>query len=154
MASEKLSVLLHALSGKTPVAADKIPVLDSADGFTFETVTVAALISAQPLTVTAVTTTAAPTAADTSTIYTNEGDTDGATVTLPAAVAGLRFSFYVQVGQTLTVTAGAGDTIRIAGSVSAAAGSISSAVVGSAVILHAINATEWVALSSVGTWTI
>ena len=97
---------------------------------------------------------ATPAATASGALYTNEGDTDGSSVTLPAAVAGLRFTFYVQVAQALTVTAAAGDTIRIAGSVTAAAGSISSAVVGSAVILHAINATEWVALSSVGAWTV
>jgi hypothetical protein len=86
-------------------------------------------------------------------VYTNEGDADGATVTLPTAAAGLSYTVYVQAGQTLTVTAASGDTIRISGNVTAAAGSITSAVVGSAVVLVAINATEWVAVAATGTWT-
>jgi hypothetical protein len=150
MASAKLSELLDDLTGKTPVAADKIPLLDSADGFVFDTTTVGAL---RVVPVSAVTTTAAPTAAATGTVYTNEGDADGATVTLPTAAAGLQFTAYVQTAQTLTVTAASGDTVRIASSVTAAAGSITSAVVGSSVTLIAINATEWVATASVGSWS-
>jgi len=154
MASAKLSELLDDLTGKTPVAADKIPLLDSADGFVFDTTTVGALQSAlKSVAVTAVTTTAAPTAAATGTVYTNEGDADGATVTLPTAAAGLQFTAYVQTAQTLTITAAAGDTIRIASTATAAAGSITSAVVGSSVTLIAINATEWVATASVGSWS-
>jgi hypothetical protein len=150
MASAKLSELLDDLTGKTPVAADKIPLLDSADGFVFDTTTVAALRVAP---VSAVTTTAAPTAAATDTVYTNQGDDDGAAVTLPAAAPGLRFSFIVQAAQTLTVTAGAGDTIRIAATATAAGGSVTCATVGCALTLVAIDATEWVALAVVGTWT-
>lgn len=105
------------------------------------------------LTVLPVTATAAPTAAESAKVFTNEGDADGATVTLPAAAAGLTFTLYVQAAQTLTVTAGTGDTIRIAGNVTAAAGSITSSTVGSAVVLVAINATEWVATSAVGSWS-
>jgi hypothetical protein len=103
--------------------------------------------------VTPVTTTASPAATDTRTVYTNEGDADGATITLPTAVAGLQFTVCVDVAQTLTVTASSGDTIRIASNVTAAAGSITSAVVGSSVTLVAINATEWIATSSVGSWS-
>lgn len=105
------------------------------------------------LPVVAVTTAASPTNVNSGTVYTNEGDADGATVTLPTAAAGLRFFFYVDVAQTLTITASSGDTIRIASSVTAAAGSITSAIVGSSVTLVAVNATEWVALSSVGSWS-
>lgn len=121
-------------------------------GYGGQTVYIAKLASISP--VTAVTTTATPASTDSGTVFTNEGDGDGATVTLPAALAGLRFEFVVQAAQTLTVTAAAGDTIRIAGDVTAAAGSISSSTVGSSVALRAINATEWVATSSTGSWTI
>jgi hypothetical protein len=103
--------------------------------------------------VTAVTTTASPAATDAGTVYTNEGDADGATITLPTAAAGLNLIAYVQTAQTLTITASSGDTIRIASSVTAAAGSITSNVVGSSVTLVAINATEWVATSSIGSWS-
>lgn len=102
----------------------------------------------------AVTTTKSPAATESNEVYTNEGDADGATVTLPTAAVGLTYTFYVQTGQTLTVTANTGDTIRIAGNVTAAAGSVTSNVVGSSVTLVAINATEWVAVSVVGTWSI
>ena len=104
--------------------------------------------------VTPVTTTASPTAADSGATYTNEGDADGAVIALPSAVAGLVFTAYVQAAQTFTVTAASGDTIRIAGSVTAAAGSVTSAVVGSALTLQAVNASEWVALSSTGSWSV
>ena len=74
---------------------------------------------------------------------------------LPTAAAGLTYTFVVQVAQNLRVTAASGDTIRVAGSVSAAAGNIVNAVVGSTVTLLAINATEWIALGTpAGTWTV
>lgn len=104
--------------------------------------------------VTPVTTTASPASTDSGTIYTNEGDDNGAAVTLPTASAGLVFTAVVQAAQTLTITASSGDTIRIASSVTAAAGSITCATVGSTITLAAINATEWIAISVVGTWTI
>lgn len=103
--------------------------------------------------VTPVTTTASPAATDAGTVFTNEADADGATITLPTAAAGLNFIAYVQTAQTLTITASAGDTIRIASNVTAAAGSITSNVVGSSVTLVAINATEWVATASIGSWS-
>jgi hypothetical protein len=104
--------------------------------------------------VTAVTTTASPASTDSAAVYTNEGDANGAAITLPTAAAGYSFTFVIQAAQTLTITANTGDTIRIAGNVTAAAGAISAATVGNAVTLVAINATEWVATSAVGTWTI
>lgn len=97
---------------------------------------------------------ATPASTDSGTVYTNEGDSDGSSVALPTAAAGLQFTAIVQAAQTLTVTANTADTIRIGSSVTAAAGSITSNVVGSSITLLAINATEWVATSSVGSWTI
>lgn len=84
---------------------------------------------------------------------TNEGAFVETELRLPGAESGLWFSACVQIAQVLTITAGGGDTIRIASSVTADAGSIASNMVGSAVILHAINDTEWVALSSTGSWS-
>jgi hypothetical protein len=123
-------------------------------GYNGQVVHVAKLVCGNP--VSAVTTTAAPASTDSGTLYTNEGDGDGATITLPAAQTSpsLIFKFYVQAAQTLTITAGTGDTIRIGSSVTAAAGSITSATVGSSVTLECINATEWVATSSVGSWSL
>ena len=105
-------------------------------------------------TVTAVTTAAAPTSAQSGAFYTNEGDTDGALVSLPTAVAGLRFSVVVQAAYAITVSANTGDTIRLGTQVTAAGGTISSDLVGSAVQLLAINATEWVAIAILGEWTL
>lgn len=87
-------------------------------------------------------------------VLTNEGATARAYNALPAAVAGLDFRFVVQDSDGMRITAAAGDTIRIAGSVSAAAGYIQNATIGSAIHLIAINATEWIAVSYVGTWTV
>lgn len=87
-------------------------------------------------------------------IHTNEGAAGLVTLTLPTAVAGLTFTFYIQAAQTLTITAASGDTIRNAGTVSAAAGNISDNTVGNLVKLIAVNATEWITESIVGTWTI
>lgn len=87
-------------------------------------------------------------------LLTNEGATAEAYNTLPSAAAGMEFAFAVQDADGLRVVAAAGDTIRLAGSVSAVAGFVRSTVIGSALILTAINATEWVALSVAGTWTV
>lgn len=95
------------------------------------------------------------TAAQTGDAFTNEGAAGEVNHNLPTAAAGLTYTFIVQVAQNLRVTAASGDTIRVAGSVSAAAGNIVNAVVGSTVILLAINATEWIALGTpAGTWTV
>jgi len=96
--------------------------------------------------------TATPAATDSRTVYTNEGDADGSTITLPSAVAGLEYTIAVQAAQTVTVTAATGDTIRVAASVTAPGGSITSNFVGSIIKLTAINATEWFGQIT-GEWT-
>lgn len=87
-------------------------------------------------------------------VYTNEGTTAQNYRTLPSAAAGYEFTFVVQDADGIRVVAAAGDTIRIAGTASATAGYAQSTTIGSALTLVAINATEWVAISSLGTWTI
>lgn len=91
--------------------------------------------------------------------FTNEGASALQVFNLPTAVlntttGGYRYSFYVQDVDGLQVTAAAGDTIRIAGTVTAAGGNISSLVIGSCITLQCINATEWVCESLSGSWTI
>lgn len=93
------------------------------------------------------------TANRTGTLYTNEGAASRVDTTLPTAEAGVAYTFVVQDADGVRVTAAAGDTIRIAGTVTAAAGYIESATIGNTVTLVAINATEWVATASHGTWT-
>ncbi len=93
--------------------------------------------------------------ADRSKLFTNEGAGGQVDFSLPSAIKGLGpFDFYVQAAQTLKVIANTGDTIRIAGNVSASAGNITNATVGGAVKLVCINNTEWVALSTLGTWSV
>ncbi|MFA7278776.1 MAG: hypothetical protein WC100_01665 [Sterolibacterium sp.] len=93
-------------------------------------------------------------AAASRTLYTNEGASGLSSFTLPTAVAGYSYTFYVQDADGVRVTAAAGDTIRIAASVSATAGRIDSVTVGSSVTIVSINATEWVATSSLGIWVV
>lgn len=87
-------------------------------------------------------------------VLTNEGTTAENYHTLPTAVAGLSFTFYCQDTDGIRIVAAAGDTIRHAATVSAAAGFIRCATVGNCVTLVAINATEWVVSSIIGIWTI
>lgn len=87
-------------------------------------------------------------------VFTNEGTTAKIDFTLPAAVAGMEFTFIVQDADGLRVVAAAGDTIRIGGSVSATAGNADSTSVGSVLRLIAVNATEWIAVAHEGTWML
>lgn len=90
-------------------------------------------------------------AAESGSVFTNEGATALNYHTLPTATAGLVYTFYVQDTDGIRVVANTGDTIRIDTSVSASAGYAESTTVGSSVTLTAINATEWVATSVIGT---
>lgn len=92
--------------------------------------------------------------ADKRTFFTNVGAGGTVVFTLPTAVVGMNYTFYVGAAQTLQVTAGASTTIRIAGSVSASAGNITNATIGGCVTLVAISTTSWVAESHEGTWTV
>jgi len=94
------------------------------------------------------------TAAEGLKVLTNEGSAAKNYHTLPSAAAGLQFTFIVQDADGLRVTAAAGDTIRIGETVSKAGGFAESTVVGSALVLAAVNATEWIALSATGTWDL
>lgn len=87
-------------------------------------------------------------------IITNEGATAQITFNLPSAVAGFTFTFVVQDSDGVKVVASTGDTIRVASSASASAGNITSSTVGDAITLVAINNTQWIATSYVGTWTV
>ena len=109
-------------------------------------------LSQDPLIVKATSYTLLP--SDSGTIFTNEGASALVTFTLPTALAGLRYSFIIQDVDGIQVDAATGDTIRIGASVSAGAGNINATTIGNTVTLVAINATEWIALSREGTWTV
>jgi hypothetical protein len=93
-------------------------------------------------------------ATDDGTVFTNEGASAKINFTLPTAVANRVFTFFVQDTDGIRINAASGDTIRQAANVSAAAGYIESTTRGDAITLVAINATEWVVISMVGTWTV
>jgi hypothetical protein len=99
----------------------------------------------------AVTTTKSPAVTESWEIYTNSGDADGATVTLPAAASFVCYTFVVEAAQTFTITADASDTIRVGASVTAAGGSIDSATIGDSVTLCGITAGTWVSVGGTGT---
>lgn len=86
-------------------------------------------------------------------VITNEGAVGAVTYNLPAAAAGLEVIFIVHTAQNMVVTAATGDTIRIAAGVSSAGGTVTNGTVGGVLHLVCLNATEWFAISSTGTWT-
>jgi hypothetical protein len=94
------------------------------------------------------------TAADSGKVYTNEGASAQIVFNLPAAAVDLNYTFIVQDADGIQIVAATGDTIRIAASVTPAAGNISTTTIGNTVKLIAINATEWIAVFYVGTWTV
>lgn len=87
--------------------------------------------------------------------FTNEGASAENYHQLPSAVKGYRYTFVVQNANGVRIVAAAGDTIR-PGTVAASstAGFIRCATAGATITLQAINATEWVAVSMIGTWTV
>lgn len=76
--------------------------------------------------------------------FNNIGASGAITNTLPTAVAGMRFSFYVDAAQILAVQASGSDTIRYRGTVSAAAGNIFSNVQGAYLDIFAVASGKWI----------
>lgn len=74
--------------------------------------------------------------------------------TLPDAVAGLTYTFICNDTDGIRVVAAGGDTIRLNGSVSIAAGYAESTTIGSVIKLVAIDITEWIAISVCGVWDV
>lgn len=87
-------------------------------------------------------------------VFTNEGAAAQVVFTLPAAVAGYEFLFYVQESQNLRIQAAAGDKIYLAAIATVGGGYAENATVGSSIQLIAVNATDWVTFASQGTWTL
>jgi len=87
-------------------------------------------------------------------LITNEGASGELVIQLPTAAARLEYLFFVSAAQNLKIQAASGDTIQVLTLTSPAAGYIEAAVSGSSITLVAINATEWVATSALGTWTV
>ncbi len=87
-------------------------------------------------------------------VFTNEGATSSVAFTLPDAIAGLNYTFVVEDTDGLSITAQAGDTIRIYDQLSASGGNATSTDQGATIILTAISSSKWVATSGLGTWTV
>lgn len=94
------------------------------------------------------------TAGETGKALTNKGSSAKNYHTLPSARAGLSFVFVCEDSDGIRIVADSGDTIRIAASVTPAAGYVECATVGNVVTLHAIDDTQWIAVSYVGAWTV
>lgn len=86
-------------------------------------------------------------------VGTNEGASAIVVISLPTAVTGLTYTFVVQDSDGFRIDAASGDTIQVAATVTAADGYVENTTIGSTLTLVAINATEWVATASHGTWT-
>jgi hypothetical protein len=94
------------------------------------------------------------TSQETFSVYTNEGTGALNYHTLPTAAAGLQYTFHVDDADGIHITANTDDIIQINGVVSSAAGYAESLTIGSSLTLIAINATDWIATSSIGTWNV
>lgn len=94
------------------------------------------------------------TAAETTTVLTNEGATAENYHTLPSAAAGMAFTFVVIDTDGIRIVANTDDTVRGSTGESGAAGFIRCATIGASITLLAINATQWVPTSIIGTWTV
>lgn len=83
--------------------------------------------------------------------------TTGATTsTLPASpTEGTAVAYIVDNASSVTIKGNTGQKIRIGASISAAAGTCVSSVVGNSVtLIYRTADTTWIAQSSIGTWTI
>lgn len=87
-------------------------------------------------------------------ILSNSGAAGEVDFTLPTWAAGLMYTFDVEAAQTLKVIAPGTDTIRIAGSVSAAGGNVTNGTIGGTLTIVATISGKWVALNHEGTWTV
>lgn len=87
-------------------------------------------------------------------LFTNEGAGVEQSLTLPSAAAGIVLGFYCKATAGIRAVASAGDTIRLATNVSISGGFVESTEEGAFIWLVPINATEWVALTIVGTWAV
>lgn len=92
------------------------------------------------------------TAPDSNKVYTNEWASAKIVFNLPTAVAGYTYTFIVQDTDWVDITAAAWDTIRRNTNVTAAAWTVTSTAIGSILVLVAINATEWIAITEIWTW--
>lgn len=92
--------------------------------------------------------------ADTGVLFNNSGAAGAVTNTLPAAIVGLHYGLDVETAQNFAFKAIGTDTIRSAGTASAAAGLIFSSTVGGTVHITCNVAGKWVVDSLIGSWSV
>lgn len=91
---------------------------------------------------------------DTGTHFDNIGASGTVIFTLPTAAAGLSFGFLVDAAHTVEVLALSGDHIAIGGTNSASGGNVQSNLPYAFIGVECHKATQWVATSTVGAWTV
>lgn len=92
-------------------------------------------------------------AADSYLDFDNNGAAGSITFTLPASTVGLAYGFAVMEAQNLVIDAPGGVTIYLGEISTTAGGTITSNAVGSYLFIKCRSATEWLAQSSLGSWT-
>jgi hypothetical protein len=92
--------------------------------------------------------------ADARTVFTDIGSGGEIVFNLPTAVAGLDFTFVCSDENGIQINASTGDTIRVGTSESVTGGLAETTTRGNVLRLVAIDATQWIAVSVVGTWTV
>jgi hypothetical protein len=93
-------------------------------------------------------------AGDAGTHFDNIGAAGSVTFTLPAAAPGLNYCFLVSAAQTVVVAAASGEKVAIGLTNSAASGNITATAAFSQACIEAHAASQWVARSVTGTWTV
>lgn len=96
------------------------------------------------------------TAADNNTIFTNQGAAGAVTFTLPTIARGLRYRFFVEADQTLTITAATADTLVVfndAAADSIAFSTSSEKVGGCFEVIANADATKWLVFVFLGAET-
>jgi hypothetical protein len=86
------------------------------------------------------------------TVQTNAGAGGAAAWTLPAAAAGVNYCFVVMAAQELRVTPAAGDKIVHGSTVMDAEEYYFADAIGESLCIQAVDGTNWVMMSSTGTW--
>lgn len=92
------------------------------------------------------------TVAETGTVQTNAGAGGPFGWTLPGAAAGVRYTFVVMAAFELRVTPAGGDKIYYGSTAMDAAEYYYADAVGESLIIEAVDGTNWIVLSSLGTW--
>lgn len=95
------------------------------------------------------------TAAMNKTIFTNEGDAGAQVLTLPAAVVGLEYTFFLMAAQEIRIDPSGTETIALPSTMAqgAAGAYLTANAVGEWVTLLCVKAGQWEAIGYNGTWT-